>query len=1199
MKGIREILSDRILILDGAMGTMIQQHQLQESDYRGDRFANSDKIQKGNNDILSLTRADIIESIHDAYLEAGADIIETNSFNSTSISMEDYGCEGDVFEINFQAARIARRAADKWSKLTPEKPRFVAGSVGPTNKTCSISPNVDDPAYRSLSFDDLRDAYIEQMSALIKGGVDVLLIETIFDTLNAKAAISAAEEAIRNSGKRVEIMLSVTIADKGGRTLSGQTLEAFLVSIEHANILSIGLNCSFGAKDIMPFLRELNHLAPNIYISTHPNAGLPNRFGEYDETPEKMADQLAEFINQGLVNILGGCCGTTPQHIAKYQELVNKASVRKLKQLNRDKELNLSGLEKLVISPENNFINIGERCNVAGSRKFLRLIKERKFDEALSIARKQVEDGAQVIDVNMDDGMLDAKEAMVTFLRLISSDPDICRVPIMIDSSKWDVIVAGIKSIQGKSIVNSISLKEGEMEFIAKALTIKSLGAAVVVMAFDEYGQADSFIRRVDICQRAYKILTEIVGMKPTDIIFDPNILAIATGIDEHKRYGIDFIKTVLWIKENLPGAKVSGGVSNLSFSFRGNNYIREVMHSVFLYHSIKAGMDMGIVNPSESINYDDISANLLERIEDVIFDRYDDATDRLIEIAQDLKEEASKQKECKKDEWRDLPLEDRVIHSLLKGIGDYLEDDLRDLLPQYPKAIEIIEKVLMVGMNRVGELFGEGKMFLPQVVKTARTMKRAVSFLEPIIESQKESSSPTKAGKIIIATVKGDVHDIGKNIVGVILACNNYDVIDLGVMVSHEEILERTLAENPDFVGLSGLITPSLEEMSTLASLFEKSGLKVPILVGGATTSKLHTAVKIAPCYSGAVIHTRDASMIPGVLSKWSNMELRKKLELELKEEQAKLREKHNRAVSHLSKDEAIAKGLKFDWDSYSCYKPRVEGINTISISVGKLIPYINWRFFFHTWKLSGRYAEIAEIHGCDSCRASWLISFPENERQKASEAMQLHKDAMRLLNKLAVDEYVSIEALFAILPAKREGEEIIFFKDDQTIHFPFKRQSRPNENDECLSLVDFVSPKKDYVGGFATTIGRVLESMIIKQKTDGEYYQLLLLQSIADRLVEAAAEWIHEMIRREFWGYDPDENLAIEELYKCHYQGIRPAIGYPSIPDQSSNFILNDLIEFSRIGIRLSENGAMIPASSVSGLIISHPNSKYFVID
>lgn len=1199
MKELRDIVSKRILILDGAMGTMIQQYKLEEKDYRGDRFANSEKMQKGNNDILSLTRADIIEAIHDSYLEAGADIIETNSFNSTSISMEDYGCESVVYEMNYQAARIARVAADRWSKLTPDKPRFVAGSVGPTNKTCSISPNVDDPAYRSVSYDELMDAYKEQMVALINGGVDALLIETIFDTLNAKAAISAAQEAISETGKRVEIMLSVTVADKGGRTLSGQTLEAFLISIEHADILSIGLNCSFGASDMLPFLRELNRLAPNIYISSHPNAGLPNRFGEYDETPEKMATQLSEFINEGLVNILGGCCGTTPEHIAKYEKLVQGATVRELKVIDRGSELHLSGLERLVVSPENNFVNIGERCNVAGSRKFLRLIKEQKFDEALSIARKQVEDGAQVIDVNMDDGMLDAKEAMVTFLRLMSSEPEICRVPIMIDSSKWEVIEAGIKSIQGKSIVNSISLKEGEMDFIAKAKAIKSLGAAMVVMAFDERGQADNLHRRIEICQRAYRILTEIVGVKPTDIIFDPNILAVATGIDEHKRYAIDFIHTVAWIKENLPGAKVSGGVSNLSFSFRGNNYIREVMHSVFLYHSIKVGMDMGIVNPSEAINYDDIPAELLECVEDVIFDRHDDATERLIDIAQRIKGDSSGEKEVKQEAWRELSLEERLIHSLVKGIGDHLEDDLMEILPHYPRAIEIIEQVLMVGMNRVGELFGEGKMFLPQVVKTARTMKRAVSFLEPIIESQKDSSSQSRAGKIIIATVKGDVHDIGKNIVGVILACNNYEVIDLGVMVSHEEILERTLEEKPDFVGLSGLITPSLEEMSNLASLFEKSGLRVPILVGGATTSKLHTAVKIAPRYSGAVIHTRDASMIPGVLSKWSNMELRSKLEEELKNEQAQLREKHSKATNHLSIEESISKGLKLDWDNYKGYKPRVEGIQSISISVDKLIPYINWRFFFHTWKLSGRYSEIADIHGCDSCRASWLVSFPVEERQKASEAMQLHKDAMRLLNKLANDEYVAIEALYAIFPAHRDGEALLFSKGDETIRFPFKRQSRPNDNGNCLSLVDFVSPKSDYVGGFATTIGRVLESMILKQKTDGEYYQLLMLQSIADRLVEAAAEWLHEKLRREFWGYDPDENLAIEELYKCHYQGIRPAIGYPSIPDQSSNFILEELIEFSRIGIRMSENGAMIPASSVSGLIISHPESRYFVID
>lgn len=1199
MKTIRQLLPERILILDGAMGTMIQQYNLTEADFRGERFAQVECQQRGNNDLLCLTRPDLIEAIHNAYLEAGVDILETNSFNSTSISMEDYGMEAEVREINLAAARIARRVADRWNALTPDKPRFVAGAVGPTNKTCSMSPDVANPAYRALTYDQLTAAYLNQMVALIDGGVDILLIETIFDTLNAKAAISAAQEAMVQTGRSVELMLSVTVADKGGRTLSGQTLEAFLTSVEQANPLSVGLNCSFGASEMKPFLRELNRLAPHHYISAYPNAGLPNRFGAYDETPEKLSGQLHDFVREGLVNILGGCCGTTPAHIAAYLRLVDKAQVRQPIPKESTLQLHLSGLERLVVCPQKNFVNVGERCNVAGSRKFLRLIKEGKFDEALSIARAQVEDGAQVIDINMDDAMLDAQEAMTHFLHLLSTEPDICRVPVMIDSSKWEVVEAGVKCLQGKSIVNSISLKEGEAAFLEKGRKLQSLGAAVVVMAFDERGQADSFERKVEVCLRAYSLLTESIGFAPTDIIFDPNVLAVATGIEEHCNYGVDFIRATEWIKKNLPGAKVSGGVSNLSFSFRGNNYIREAMHSVFLYHAIRAGMDMGIVNPAESVSYDDLTPELLERVEDVILNRRDDATERLVELAEALKHESHGGVEVKQQLWRELPVEERLVHALVKGLGDHLEEDIAEILPAYPRAIEIIEQVLMRGMNQVGELFGAGKMFLPQVVKTARTMKRAVFYLEPIIESQKDSALQTRAGRILMATVKGDVHDIGKNIVGVILACNNYEVIDLGVMVSHELLLERTLADQPDFVGLSGLITPSLEEMCTLAALFEEKGLKVPILVGGATTSKLHTAVKIAPCYSGAVIYVKDASMVPGVLAQWSNPQLRPALEAALNAEQEELRQAHRNPVVRLSKEEAIANRLRLDWDTYTPYIPKVEGVQTERIPVGTLIPYINWRFFFNTWKFGGRFAQIAEIHGCDSCRASWLVSFPEADRQKASEAMQLHKDAMRLLNKLSNDEYIAIEAIYAIFPARAEGEAIEFTKGEASINFPLERQSKLNEKGNCLSLVDFVSPNRDFVGGFATSIGRVLESMIVKQKTDGDYFQLLLLQSLTDRLAEAAAEWLHEKIRTEFWGYAPEESLLIEELYKVHYQGIRPAVGYPSIPDQQMNFVLDELMEFSRIGIRLTENGAMSPAASVSGLIFAHPESRYFVID
>lgn len=905
--GIQELINERILVLDGAMGTMIQQYNLTEADFRGDRFKDVPGQMKGNNDLLCLTRPDVIEEIHRKYLEVGADIIETNSFNATSVSMADYHMQPFCREINLAAARLARKVADEYSARTPEKPRFVAGSVGPTNKTCSMSPDVNDPAFRALTFDVLETAYVEQMEALLEGGVDALLIETIFDTLNAKAAIRAAEISMQKVGRKVPLMLSVTVSDVAGRTLSGQTLDAFLASVQHADIFSIGLNCSFGAKQLKPFLEHLAHRAP-YYISAYPNAGLPNSLGQYDQTPDEMAAEVKEYIEEGLVNIIGGCCGTTEEYIARYRELI--VGKKPHMPVPEPEYMWLSGLELLEVSSAINFVNVGERCNVAGSRKFLRLINEKKYDEALTIARQQVEDGAQIIDVNMDDGLLDAAEEMTTFLNLVASEPDIARVPVMIDSSKWEVILAGLKCVQGKCIVNSISLKEGEEKFIEHARLIKQYGAAVIVMAFDEKGQADTFARKIEVCERAYRILTEVVNFRPQDIIFDPNVLAVATGIEEHNNYAVDFIEAAGWIRRNLPGAHVSGGVSNLSFSFRGNNYIREAMHAVFLYHAIRQGMDMGIVNPASSVLYTDIPADILERIEDVVLNRRPDAAERLIETAEQLKAEkegASGQAAVSHLAWREgTTVEERLQHALVKGIGDFLDEDLHEALERYPNAVSIIEGPLMAGMNHVGDLFGSGKMFLPQVVKTARTMKRAVAILQPYIEAEKQEGARS-AGKVLLATVKGDVHDIGKNIVGVVMACNGYEIIDLGVMVPAEKIIETAVREKVDIIGLSGLITPSLEEMVHVVSELERAGLHIPVMIGGATTSKLHTALKIAPVYHAPVVYMKDASLNAPIAARLMNPDLRSALAGELENEYQQLREKNEtRRVQTVSLAEA-----------------------------------------------------------------------------------------------------------------------------------------------------------------------------------------------------------------------------------------------------------------------------------------------------
>ena len=905
---MQQLINERILVLDGAMGTMIQQYNLSEADFRGERFKDLPGLLKGNNDMLCLTRPDVIEEIHRKYLEAGADIIETNTFNATAVSMADYHMQAYCREINLAAARLARKIADEYTARTPEKPRFVAGSVGPTNKTCSMSPDVNNPAFRALTFDELSEAYREQMEALLEGGVDAILIETIFDTLNAKAAVLAAETAMQNLGRKVSLMLSVTVSDVAGRTLSGQTLDAFLASVQHADIFSIGLNCSFGARQLKPFLEQLARRAP-YYISAYPNAGLPNSLGQYDQTPEEMAAEVKEYIDEGLVNIIGGCCGTTEAYIAKYQELIKDAKPHV--PAPKPDYLWLSGLELLEVTPEINFVNVGERCNVAGSRKFLRLINEKKYDEALSIARKQVEDGALVIDVNMDDGLLDAAEEMTTFLNLVASEPDIARVPVMIDSSKWEVILAGLKCVQGKCIVNSISLKEGEEAFVEHARTVKQYGAAVIVMAFDEKGQADTFERKIEVCERAYRILTEKVGFRPQDIIFDPNVLAVATGIEEHNNYAVDFIKATGWIRRHLPGAHVSGGVSNLSFSFRGNNYIREAMHAVFLYHAIQQGMDMGIVNPGTSVLYTDIPSDILERIEDVVLNRRPDAAERLIETAEKLKAEKENSGEQQTASshlaWREgTTVEERLQYALVKGLGDYLDEDLHEALAKYPDAVSIIEGPLMSGMNHVGDLFGSGKMFLPQVVKTARTMKKAVAILQPYIEAEKKEGARS-AGKVLLATVKGDVHDIGKNIVSVVMACNNYEIIDLGVMVPAEKIVETAIREKVDIIGLSGLITPSLEEMVHVVSELERAGLDIPVMIGGATTSKLHTALKIAPVYHAPVVYMKDASLNAPVAARLMNLDLRSTFAEELESEYRELREKNKtKQVKTVSLEEA-----------------------------------------------------------------------------------------------------------------------------------------------------------------------------------------------------------------------------------------------------------------------------------------------------
>ncbi|WP_028298318.1 methionine synthase [Olivibacter sitiensis] len=1196
---IRKELNKRILIIDGAMGTMIQPYQLTEEDFRGERFANHPCEVKGNNDLLNLTRPDIIKDIHMAYLSAGADIIETNTFSSQVISMADYQMEPLSYELNFEGARIAKSAAEEYNKLTPEKPRFVAGAIGPTNRTASLSPDVNDPGYRAVTFDDLVHAYYDQVRGLVDGGADLLLIETIFDTLNAKAAIYAImqyEDELKHAGKlandaHLDIMISGTITDASGRTLSGQTVEAFLNSVKHAHLLSIGLNCALGAHEMRPHIEELAQKA-GCYVSAYPNAGLPNEFGGYDEQPHETAHFIEDFIDHGFVNIVGGCCGTTPKHIKCIAEKAAKSRPRKVP--TPEKLLRLSGLEPVTYGPGSVFMNIGERTNVTGSPKFAKLILNGNFEEALSVALQQVEGGAQVIDVNMDEGMLDSEAAMTKFLHLIASEPDIAKLPLMIDSSKWSVILCGLKCLQGKGIVNSISLKEGEEAFKEHARTIMRFGAAVIVMAFDEQGQADNYERRIEICKRSYDILVHEVGFPAEDIIFDPNILTVATGMDEHNNYAVDFIKATRWIKENLPYAKVSGGVSNISFSFRGNNVVREAMHSAFLYHAIKAGMDMGIVNAGMLEVYEQIDPELLTYVEDVLLNRKPDATERLVDYAETVK---SKGKAAvKNEEWRNGTVEERLSHALVKGIIEHLDHDVEEARQKYDRPLQVIEGPLMDGMNIVGDLFGEGKMFLPQVVKSARVMKKAVAYLLPFIEEEKlnnpNASTRSNAGKILMATVKGDVHDIGKNIVGVVLACNNFEIIDLGVMVPAQKILDTAKAEKVDIIGLSGLITPSLDEMVHFAKEAERQGFKVPIMIGGATTSRIHAAVKIDPNYSETIIHVLDASRSVTVASNLLNPETKQAFKAQIKEDYAKARENHLNKKSdkqYLPIAEARTNHYAIDWTGYTPPKPAFLGIKSFKdFPLDELVPYIDWTPFFHTWELRGSYPRIL------------------SDKTVGTEATKLYNDAQKMLQDVVQNKKLKANGVIGFWPANSDGDDIILYQDDTrkveltSIH-TLRQQAEKAKGQPYYALSDFVAPVEtglaDYWGGFAVTTGIGVDELVAQYEKDHDDYNSIMIKAIADRLAEAFAEKLHELVRREYWGYAQDEALSTAELIKEQYAGIRPAPGYPACPDHTEKTILFDILDAEKeTGIYLTESLAMYPTAAVSGFYFSHPESRYF---
>jgi 5-methyltetrahydrofolate--homocysteine methyltransferase len=1188
---IYEELQKRILVIDGAMGTMIQRYQLTEDDFRGERFKNHPADLKGNNDLLNLTRPDVIKAIHAEYLNAGADIIETNTFSTQRISLADYHMEELAYEMSYEGARLAREAADEFNIKTPEKPRFVAGAVGPTNRTASLSPDVNDPGYRAVTFDDLAEAYYEQVRGLVDGGSDLLLIETIFDTLNAKAALFAVQRYETESGKRLPIMISGTITDASGRTLSGQTVEAFWNSVCHANLLSVGLNCALGAREMRPYLEELSEKA-NVFISAYPNAGLPNEFGAYDETPHETAHQVDDFIKAGLVNIVGGCCGTTPDHIKCIADKAAKHAPRQKPEV--APYMRLSGLEAVTITPEANFVNVGERTNITGSPKFSKLILAENYEEALTVARQQVEGGAQVIDINMDEGMIDSEAVMVKFLNLVASEPDIAKLPIMVDSSKWTVIEAGLKCLQGKGIVNSISLKEGEDKFREQAKKILSYGAATVVMAFDEQGQADNYERRIEICKRSYDILVNEIGFPPQDIIFDPNILTVATGLEEHNNYAVDFINATRWIKKNLPFAKVSGGVSNISFSFRGNNVVREAMHSAFLYHAIKAGMDMGIVNAGMLEVYEEIPKPLLERVEDVLLNRRPDATERLVEYAETVK---AKGKEVVKDEaWRNEPVEKRLSHALVKGIVEYLDNDVEEARQKYPRPLEVIEGPLMDGMNIVGDLFGQGKMFLPQVVKSARVMKKAVAYLLPFIEDEKlknaDASQRSNAGKILLATVKGDVHDIGKNIVGVVLACNNFEIIDMGVMVPAQKIIEEAKKQQVDIIGLSGLITPSLDEMVHFAKEMEREGFTIPLIVGGATTSRIHAAVKIAPNYSGPAIHVLDASRSVTVCSTLMSKENRDGYINTIKDEYAKAREAHLNKRSDkrfLSIEEARANKYQIDLETFAPVKPSFTGTKVFeAFSLKELVPYIDWTPFFHTWELRGSYPKIFD------------------DKNVGIEAKKLFDDAQQMLQKVIDQNLLQASGVIGFWPANSVGDDIELYSDESRtqlltrIH-TLRQQAEKAAGEPYYALSDFIAPKEsgipDYFGGFAVTTGIGCDELVAQYEADHDDYNSIMVKAIADRLAEAFAEKMHELVRRDYWGYAQNEELSNQQLIKEEYQGIRPAPGYPACPEHTEKVTLFDLLKATdNAHIHLTESMAMLPTAAVSGFYFAHPQSRYF---
>jgi 5-methyltetrahydrofolate--homocysteine methyltransferase len=1185
---LEALLAERILVLDGAMGTMIQGFGLTEQDYRGDRFPDHPGELKGDNELLVLTRPDVIESIHDEFLAAGADIIETDTFGSTQVAQADYAMEAVVRELNVEAARLARRVADRWTEKTPDRPRFVAGAVGPTPKTLSVGPDVNDPAFRNITFQGLRDAYAEQVRALVEGGVDIILVETIFDTLNAKAALVAVDEVFEELGRRLPLMISVAITDASGRTLSGQTVDAFWYSVAHARPLSVGVNCSLGAVDMRPHVAELSRIAP-VYVSSYPNAGLPNAFGEYDEAPETTGSLLREFAESGLVNFVGGCCGTTPDHIRAIAEAVEGVPPRRVPEL--PAVTRFTGLETLEIRPDSNFTMIGERTNVTGSARFRRLIKNGEYDTALEVALDQVRGGANLLDVNMDEGLLDSEQAMTRFLNLIASEPEISRIPIVVDSSKWSVLEAGLQCVQGKGVVNSISLKEGEDDFLEKARLVRRYGAGVVVMAFDETGQAETVDRKVAICQRAYRLLVDRVGFPPEDIVFDPNILAIATGIEEHANFAVNFIEAARIIRQRLPGVHVSGGVSNLSFSFRGNDRVREAIHSAFLYHATRAGMDMGIVNAGQLEVYEDIPADLLEHVEDILFNRRTDATDRMVEFAETVKG-SGKKREIDLS-WREATVEERLAHALVHGIVDFIEDDTEEARQKLDRPLDVIEGPLMDGMKVVGDLFGAGKMFLPQVVKSARAMKKAVAYLEPFMEKEKEKDPSIHGGQgtIVMATVKGDVHDIGKNIVGVVLGCNGYRVIDLGVMVSADKILDTAASEGADLIGLSGLITPSLDEMVNVAREMKRRGMDRPLLIGGATTSRQHTAVKIAPEYAEPVVHVLDASRAAGVVSALIDDDQKRELDRKNREDQEKLRAAHgskNRKAL-LPYRQALARRVTLDWTAAAPPAPSFTGVRVLDdVDLGELAEYIDWTFFFSTWEIKGKYPKVFE------------------HPKYGAAARDLYENGRALLDEIVRKRLLRARGVHGFWPANSEGDDIVLFADEartrELVRFPMLRQQAlADPSKPTRSLADYVAPVEsgvaDWIGAFAVTAGVGAADLAARYEKDHDDYHAIMVKSLADRLAEAFAERLHRQVRIE-WGYGRDEDLGLDDLIAERYRGIRPAFGYPACPDHTPKRTLFSLLGAGDVGMELTENLAMTPAASVSGLYFAHPEARYFTV-